>query len=370
MCVSLKFEPGLTELEAIPALLGKSSAPKKSKKKSAKELANASAVFKLSKTSYASLLKNSARVWAVLSCAGGAAGCPEKAEVLEVLAKKLRGLVWCGIVDSKDEIVDDLDWSQRLAIFGAGRTKKEGEPSPYVGEEFDVAALEKWAVDRLPKREEGLSKDSFQVRPAPGPAPGSAGPRPLRGCYGGPRAEPWGALGQTFIQKIFGAGADAKPTPTVMVFTDEGVEHATEKVVAPMVRALMMSFPELKVRGARLPPPLCPVDTPWDTPRAPFSSVPCARTASIFPVPCSRRNRCRNFRFCPAADVVWCLTPPSPGRADGAVGRDRARGHELRRRAQEEGEAPHHAPHVPPGPRRPPRCGAPPAAPVPRRAPC
>ena len=35
--------------------------------------------------------------------------------------------------------------------------------------------------------------------------------------------------------------------PTVVVFTDENTEGATEKDVAPMVRALMLQFPELKI---------------------------------------------------------------------------------------------------------------------------
>ena len=41
--------------------------------------------------------------------------------------------------------------------------------------------------------------------------------------------------------------ATSKMNPTVVVFTDENTEGATEKDVAPMVRALMLQFPELKI---------------------------------------------------------------------------------------------------------------------------
>ena len=211
-----KVAEGLEEFDEpeLPTLWGEAKAKKLKPKK------GASSTFNLTKTSFDSLLKTSDHVWLLLTCPGGASGCPEEEGMWGGLSKELRGIVWCATMDSADPAAPAGASSSGASVFAYKHTKKkkEEEPLSYKGE-MSADKLAAWATDLLPKSEEGVDASSFE----------------------------------TFVQKRAAAGGNVDPetgqalsmAPTAVVFVDDSVEGGTEKETAPMVRAMSYQFPDM-----------------------------------------------------------------------------------------------------------------------------
>ena len=206
-----KVSAGLDEMESLPMLWGDPTDKPRPKKKSNKAILAASATFNMTKNLFNTLVKPSAHVWLMLVCPGGTQdGCPTEAAMYEELAKTLRAKVWCGTIDAADSTAPEgaSTTTPSVYIYGQGKDKKEEPPKLYTGH-LDAKTLEIWALDHLPKTEEGLDSSSFEQ----------------------------------FVQKQFAGGATA---PSALVFYDPETEGATEKEVAPAVRALAYQFPSTK----------------------------------------------------------------------------------------------------------------------------
>jgi hypothetical protein len=204
---------GLEELDSLPALWGE--AKPKPKKRSQKAMLQASATFNMTKNLFNTLVKNSAHVWLVLTCPDGPSACADEVAVWEQLSMSLRGQVWCGTLDSKTEGVVPAGVSLTKAqvyVYGQGRDgsgkSDESQPKLYTGD-ITLEALSKYALDQLPKNEDGLDSQSFE----------------------------------TFVQKQFGSGGTA---PTAVVFYDDKEEGATEKDVTPVLRAFGYQYPSMQ----------------------------------------------------------------------------------------------------------------------------
>ena len=215
---------GLQEIDELPVLWGEAGASGK-KGKTAKAQKSASSTFNLTDTSFSSLVIGSDHVWLVLTCEGGPSGCPEEAAMWESVSKKLRGIIWCGTLDSAAKSGPGGKGASIFA-YPHGKAKKrdiaDGKTEPKLYKhDMEVSEIADWATDFLPKREEGVDAETFEV----------------------------------FVQKRYAAG-QGQIAPTAVVFVDDEVEGGKEEDAVPLVRALAyqhkgMTFGMMQVKEAK-----------------------------------------------------------------------------------------------------------------------
>jgi hypothetical protein len=112
------------------------------------------------------VLKESAHVWLLLVCPGGAeTGCAAEAAMYEEVSKSLRGLVWCATLDSADTEAPEGASAAKgasLYVYSQSKEKKQDAPRPYSGP-MTAEAIQKWALEQLPQTEDTMDSSTFQI---------------------------------------------------------------------------------------------------------------------------------------------------------------------------------------------------------------
>jgi hypothetical protein len=139
---------------------------KKPRKKSAKAILASSATFNMTGQLFNNVLKESAHVWLLLVCPGGAeTGCAAEAAMYEEVSKSLRGLVWCATLDSADTEAPEGASAAKgasLYVYSQSKEKKQDAPRPYSGP-MTAEAIQKWALEQLPQTEDTMDSSTFQI---------------------------------------------------------------------------------------------------------------------------------------------------------------------------------------------------------------